>query len=487
MLKRTCSWILLLLAVMISDVAAQYSQSLYFMNLPQRSSLNPALRPTSRLYIGLPALSGAAVNIDNNFIDMSDLLIGGVISDSTVSFLEPGEHLDRLVAGLKDKNSIQMQAAVQLFGLGFSVGDLWVTLDLTERAEGNFVLPGELIRLGIMGNDAYTGQSIDLSALRTDAKYYHEIGMGISKNLTERLRVGVRGKLLFGVAAATLDNNDLRLRVNEDNTHTLFADMSFSMSGPLRAVMNPDGTLDSVVIDDSRFDTRKDALSLLTNTGNPGFGLDLGVEYRITDRLSVSGAITDLGFIRWRTDRTTFYSKTQFEFSGLTMQDVYDESLDFDELINWAMDSLQNAFYQKSGSDPFVTYLSPGITAAASYSPVRAFTFGVLSHTRFIGKQVRESVTLSANMNLGSALSATCSYTAVNHRYDNLGAGIALRGGWMQLYALVDNIPVRWTEVRSGNDSFPVPEDWNTLHARVGINILFGNKVKNKPADLDAE
>jgi hypothetical protein len=249
--------------------------------------------------------------------------------------------------------------------------------------------------------------------------------------------------------------------------------------------MNPDGTLDNVSIDDSRFETIKDKISLLTNTGNPGFGLDLGMEYRITDRLSVSGAVTDLGFIRWRTDRTTLYTKTQFEFNGLTMQDVYDESLDFDELINWALDSLQNAFYQKAGSDPFVTYLSPGVTAAASYSPVKAFTFGVLSHTRFIGKQVRESVTLSANMNLGSALSATCSYTAVNHRYDNLGAGISIRGGWMQLYALVDNIPVRWTKVSSGDNSFPMPENWNTVHARVGMNIMFGNKAKNKASDLD--
>src|SRR5512133_1550977 len=200
MLKRTCYWMLLLLAAMISDAAGQYSQSLYFMNLPQRNSLNPALKPTSRLYVGLPALSGVAVNLDNNFINMSDLFIDGVISDSTVSFLEPGEHLDGLMAGLKDKNSVGMQASVQLFGLGFSVGkDLWVTLDLTGRAEGNFVLPGELIKLGIKGNEAYAGQTIDLSSLRADAKYYNEIGVGISKNFTERLRLGVRGKLLFGV------------------------------------------------------------------------------------------------------------------------------------------------------------------------------------------------------------------------------------------------------------------------------------------------
>lgn len=477
---------ILLLAVMISDTAAQYSQSLYFMNLPQRNSLNPALIPTSRFYIGLPVLSGVTVNLDNNFVNISNLFIDGVVSNSTISFLEPGEHLDGLVAGLKDKNSFGIQAGVQLFGLGFSAGkDLRVTLDLTERVEGNFVLPGELIKLGILGNEAYAGQSIDLSSLRTDVKYFHEIGVGISKNVTERLRLGVRGKLLFGVAAATLDNNDLRLKVNDDYTHTLFADMTFNVSGPFRVVMNDDGSLDSLMIDDSKYETAADVISLLTNTGNPGFGLDLGMEYRITDRLSVSGAVTDLGFIRWRTDRTTLFTKTQFEFNGLTMQDVYDETLDFEELINWTLDSLQNTFYKKAVSDPFATYLSPGVTAAASYSPVKAFTFGILSHTKFIGRQVRESLTLSANMNLWNALSATCSYTAVNHRYDNLGAGISLRGGWLQLYALVDNIPVRWTKYTSGNDSYPLPEDWNTLHARVGVNLVFGNKDKNKSSEPD--
>ena len=475
----------LLVAVTISDASAQYSQSLYFMNLPQRNSLNPALRPGNRLYVGLPIVSGVTVNLDNNFLNFSDLFIDGIISDSTISFLESGEHLDGILAGLKDKNSIEAQAAVQLFGLGFSVGkDLWVTLDITERVDGNFVLPGDLIRLGINGNEAYIGKSIDLSSLRTDFKYYHEIGIGLSKNLTERIRVGVRGKILFGVAAGSLDNNDLRLRVNEDYTHTLFADMAFNISGPVNVYMNEEGPLDSLSIDESRFKTTEGIISLLTNTGNPGMGIDAGFEYRITDRIAISAAVTDLGFIRWKTDRVNLLTKTRFDFNGLTMQDVYDETVDFEDVINWTLDSLQNSFYVNDESSPFTTFLSPGVTAAASYSPVKAFTFGLLSHTKFIGRQVRQSLTLSGNMNLGYALSATCSYTAVNHRYDNLGAGIAFRGGWLQLYALIDNIPVRWTKVSSGDSSFPMPEDWNTLHARLGMNLSFGNKVKERSSDL---
>jgi hypothetical protein len=38
-----------------------------------------------------------------------------------------------------------------------------------------------------------------------------------------------------------------------------------------------------------------------------------------------------------------YHDQYTFDFNGLTMQDVYDESLDFGELLNWTMDTLQNA------------------------------------------------------------------------------------------------------------------------------------------------
>ena len=37
-----------------------------------------------------------------------------------------------------------------------------------------------------------------------------------------------------------------------------------------------------------------------------GLGLDIGATYDITDKLVVSAAITDLGFIRWKKDVTQF-------------------------------------------------------------------------------------------------------------------------------------------------------------------------------------
>src|SRR4030042_5313708 len=80
--------LLLLLPVVLTDVAAQNSQGMYFMNLPQNHLLNPALRPSNRLYIGLPVVSGVNINLTNNFLNFSDVFLRGKQpSDSIISFL----------------------------------------------------------------------------------------------------------------------------------------------------------------------------------------------------------------------------------------------------------------------------------------------------------------------------------------------------------------------------------------------------------------
>jgi len=162
------------------------------------------------------------------------------------------------------------------------------------------------------------------------------------------------------------------------------------------------------------------------------------------------------------------------------MQDVYDESLDFGELLNWALDSIQNAIELSPAPEPYTTFLPLTVTTGFSFTPVSFFTAGLLSQTRFKGKQVHEALTLSGNLNLGNALSTTVAYTIANRRYDNLGFGLAVRGGFAQMFILVDNIPFRWNKVVSGTESYRLPENWSRVHARMGLNLVFGNREREK-------
>lgn len=482
MKRKTIILLLLLTAATVGHLAAQTSHVLYYMNLPQRTTLNPALQPSGRTYVGLPGISDISVRVDNNFLNFSDMYSNGVISDSTLTILQPGEDLDRFLAGLGSKNSIEPQAGVQLFGLAFTVGhDLRISFDITGRTDGNFVIPGDLIRLGIEGNESFIGRNIDLSSLRADVKYYHEIGLGASKNITENLRVGARLMLLSGVVSGHLTNNGMTLTVNDDFTHTVDADISLNVSAPVTFTRDPsDGVIDNVRFDEESFVEWNDYMSYALGFANPGFGIELGAEYKFNDMFAVSAALTDIGFIKWNRDRSEVNLNETFRFSGLTLQDVYDETVEFGDLLNWAADSLQTAIDLNESPGSYTTYLPFSVTAGFSFTPVKFFTAGLLSQTRFKGSQVHEALTLSGNLNLGNTFSTTLAYTIANRRYDNLGFGLAVRGGFFQFYALVDNIPLRWNEVTDGPESYRLPENWSTVHARMGVNFVFGNREKEK-------
>lgn len=480
-MTRKLKYILtLLLAIIITDLAAQNSQVMYYMNLPQNHLLNPAMRPSNKVYIGLPALSGINLNINNNFMNFSDVFMPGKTGDSVITFLHPDNDINDFIDKISDKNSLQPQATVQLFGLGFSAGKNYVFLDINDRLEGNLVIPGDIFKLALLGNESFVGDKIDLSSLRGDVKYYREIGVGFSRDFTNRLRIGVKAKVLKGIATASIVNRSLAIAVNDDYSHSLDADMTVNISAPLQVYMDVEHNIDSLVFDDKRFDETSNIVDFAMGRQNTGFGIDIGATFDVTEKLVVSAAITDLGYIKWKKDLTNLNAESRFTFSGLNITDVVNGTKTVDELGQEMIDSLKNSFKISDSSNPFTTYLPMGLTLGGSYNLTKSVSLGVLSYSRFIGKQMRESLTLSANVNLGNAFSTSVSYTAANKRFDNLGLGLAFRPGIFQFYILSDRIPVMWNKIKIDGGTIPLPVSWNTIHLRFGMNLVFGNKIKKK-------
>jgi hypothetical protein len=253
-----------------------------------------------------------------------------------------------------------------------------------------------------------------------------------------------------------------------------------NFSAPVKVHVTTENKVDTFKFDDSRFDSGNKIIDYLLKTKNMGFGLDIGAEYRFSDKLKVSASVTDIGYIKWERDLTNLKANSQFDFSGVDLLDVYNGTMTFDSLGQELLDSLQNSFYLTDSKIPFTTYLPFGVTFGGSYNLTKSFSLGILSYTRFIGKQIREALTVSANVNFGNAFSTSFAYTAANHRYDNLGFGLAFRAGWFQIYMLADRIPVTWNKIVSGGNNIPLPVSWNTIHARIGMNLTFGNRIDKK-------
>ena len=158
------------------------------------------------------------------------------IDESTIPFLNADFDADRFIGRLRDINYLEPTAAVQLLGLGFSAGqekDLYIFLDVTERIDANMVFPRDLMKLVFSGNDDLAGQTFDLSDMKADLSYYREIGFGASKNINQKLRIGAKARLLFGLATASFQNYAMNLTVNDDLTNTLDANMALDFSGPM--------------------------------------------------------------------------------------------------------------------------------------------------------------------------------------------------------------------------------------------------------------
>ena len=469
------------LALIFADSSAQNSQVLYFMNLPQSHLINPALRPSNSVYIGLPLISSINLNMNNNFVNFSDLFQKDQSKNLIISILHPDYDPDKFLAKIRDKNSIEQEFTIQTLGVGFSVGkDSYIFLDINERIDGNIVLPKDLFRLALKGNSDFVGRKIDLSSLRGEMSYYREVGLGFSRNFTDKLRVGIKGKLLFGLANASIDNKSLGIEVNDDYSHTLDANLTVNMSGPIHVNMDSNNNITSIALDDNKFKTASGVRDFFTDSKNIGFGMDIGASYDLNDRIVLSASVTNLGFINWKKDVTNLKADNKFKFSGLNLLDVINGTKTIDELAADMLDSLKDAFVVSNTKTAYTTFLPFGVSVGGSFSVTKKFSLGLLSYSRVIGQQIRESLTVSANLNIGNVFSATLSYTAENHRYDNLGAGIAFRAGVTQFYILSDRVPVTWTRIKDNNSNVIIPSNWNTVNIRFGMNIVIGNRVREK-------
>jgi hypothetical protein len=209
---------------------------------------------------------------------------------------------------------------------------------------------------------------------------------------------------------------------------------------------------------------------------NMGFGIDLGAEYIVNDYFVVSAALTDVGFIKWKSDLSNLESFGTTELRGLDFEDIYEGRATIDDLYNSMKDSLRNAFILAGTDKRFTMKLPVGLTIAGSYILNEKYSFGLLSSSRLVGSHFREAITLSANMNVGNRVSTTLSYSICNDNFSSLGIGAAVRASVFQFYFLCDRIPFSWKRAGIQPDSFVLPSNWSTLHARFGINLVFGNK-----------
>ena len=449
---------------------SQTQNSLYFMNgIPQASGVNPARTPDCGFYIGIPILSPLSTQISSSPLAYEDIIYPHPTQDSLITFLHPLGDQEAFLNKIKPLNVLLADTRASVLSIGFSTGAGFFTLDLTTRAEANLYFPGDLARLVLEGADEEGVYNMDGTGV--DFSGFDEIALGWSGAIGSKWQIGVRGKALFGFGNLSTNSSELEVSTSAE-LWNIQADMEFSASLPFAEVVyDEDGIIEDIIIEDEINNMRPSALfKQAFNAKNFGLAVDLGVDYRPSDRWLLSASVLDIGYIHWTDEVHKVSFKTDYDFSGLEVNPFeFTGDLSFGDYVDSSFSAMADSLAGGLEFTPGGAYnsrLNPKLYVGASWWATPNINFGVLSRTDFLRDAIFEQLTASANFSAGRILNFTLSYTYMTDYWKNIGAGISLNAGPLNLYLISDNTlnALFWTEeARAVNFWF-------------GVNLVFGYK-----------
>ncbi len=462
--------LLLLLVIFLSGsntILAQQSNTNYFMRgVPQSYLLNPATQPRCNFFLGMPGLAPLEMTFEHSALSFSDIFMEGS-NGETITPIDIDENADlsAFLNNFQDRNTIGIDQSLNVASLGFRAGETFVMLDIRQRTMLRFAYPGDLINLIFEGNE--NGDFFDLSSFSLNTTSLMEFGLGLSKEISSGLTVGVRGKLLFGLADLSTNVSEMSIQTNREEW---IVTSKFEGNANLPFVNIP------ITDGDFEFDSLEIEENISTSsgieaaTGNFGLGLDLGAHYNLDDKVSLSASIIDLGYVRWKTNNYNISQDATFSFDGVDVPFI--DSLEMGQAL---MDSLENEFNITGSKDPYTTFLTAKVYLGGQYHFTEKISVGVLSRSEIYKSKIRQQFTFSANFYPLKMLAASFSYTIKDNTYNNFGLGVSTKLGPLNLYMISDLVPVHLgEEVSTG---LPIiPREARMFNLRFGLNLIFGCK-----------
>ena len=422
-----------------SNLFAQHDITTYNLNFAGQTNLtNPGIQPKTAFYIGATGYGGVA----NTGFSYSDVV--KKVSNDT-AYIDVTNFLSKL----NTKNHTIANANAN-FSLGFRIKKTYIHLGATEKANVNFTYSKDFFNFALKGNGHpdLIGKQLEIGNFITNATHYREYYLGLSHRFTCNFTAGITLKKLYGM----------------ENIHTVKRDLSLT-TDPVTfdLIAKSDIYLQSSGLDtNARKQIDNDFSGYLSKRNNKGWGIDIGAEYK-KNKFTLSGSILDLGFIKWNSYLLDVKSKNAatYTFTGIDIRQLYKDSTDYAKSIT---DSLEKTFNieQKSGNK-YTTYLNAKIYLSASYNVSKRTRVGGTFFGQFYNQGFHPAISVYASQEFWKILQLQVNYSYLNRSFANIGAGLVLNLGPIQVYAASDNVL----------GALIVPKKAKTVQARVGANIVW--------------
>lgn len=471
----------------ITTFYAQQDLGLYFLdNVQQVQQTNPAIRPKFDLNIGLPGLSGIYINHFNTVFTPKSLFVNAnptivIPTGGTLPELRR-QHLKRMWT---NRNYIGLHAKLDLIHFGFKFRENYVNFSITENASARVTLPGDLLEFPIRITEDYTqfdGNTQSFKGFDLHLNHYREYGVGITHPINDYMNVGIKLKYLYGMENIDTRKNTITATYDSQN-------QTINTGGEIK--INSSGIQNA---------GNQSLMGYLFGKKNRGIGMDVGVETEFDDKTKISLSMTDIGFIRWKSNN---YNLTASDGEiGDQVLDLSEQifasptysQADIDATIDEIANDIEGEGVYSFNENKYTTLLTSqiyfgGIRELYS-TPKLSGKASALLHAELYNWRVRPSLTLAYYQTVGKWLQLTASYSYINRDLKNLGAGFTAKLGPFQYYLLIDNLmPLRRTKIQFGDngDAIPYPKFSKTLHLKTGINLVFSKRNKNGRYYRDAK
>lgn len=454
-MKRLIYITLCVVASLVGVSASAQMRTSYFMKGSYfRTELNPALAPT-RGYIAIPFVGGMGLNMTNNFLSVDNFFYKN--GNEVVTALHESVSADKFLGRLPQTGLLGLNLDMNFLGVGFHTKKSFWNFGINLRTHNDITISKDIFKvLKSLGNGHYNLDNTSFSSTS-----YAEVYLGNARKIVDfkfgTLSAGAKVKFLVGLMNASSEIDQMYADITSDG-------VTAHMRGSLRAnglmfdaskVVAGAEFSDDVICDDIN--------KVLGNFKNFGAAIDLGAELTLfEERLRVSAAVVDLGFIKWsaksHVEAETF---ADFYFNGI--------NLDTEEADS---DGNADIYMKDSNGKGYSTRLNCSLNLGAEYNVLNdRIGFGLLSHTEFRHKKSFSELTASVNFRPVNWISATVSHTLLSrNRLGIWGFALNIHPAGINIFAGADYIPmkmVKWEDI-------PVPYNMRSLNLYMGLGFNLG-------------
>lgn len=447
--------------------SAQALRTGYFMDgNVYRYRLNPALQST-RNHVAIPVLGGIQVNTMGNVGVGSFLYDSPTNSDELVTFMHSSVSADEFLGDLEDENIMRLDLDFTLLSVAFKAFGGVNTIDLTMRSNVGMNLPYGMFRfMKEMGNSDYS-----FSDMKMQTRNFADLSLGHSHKINEALTIGGRLKFLFGLGYADVNFDQMDIRTSGSKWEIAArGEANIALGGAFKHSSKQ--TISGKTVIDGYED-------IAVGMHGFGMGIDLGATYDLsevlTDGLTVSASITDLGFISWgKAAQAAIAPEDKFEFAGFDRMGIHSgNNSTIDDQWESLRDDLEDFFaLEDKGEGGVTTGIGAKFNFGAEYKMpfYKKLSAGFLYTHCFDDVFSYDQASLVLNLSPNNVLDFAVSGTA-----STFGAG----------FGAMANIHCPGFSFFIGTDCFLgkvnsqfVPIEDMNASVSFGINVAFGNNKK---------